>query len=557
QLQKDWSFPYTQYSNDLMAYLKGFEGDHASALKYAMTSLDAAQLTNDFYFEPHAYARIASICMQLDDPASANEWYKKALHTAMQQGELQEIYNVLAITATPELNLEMKWSVLDTLKNLLRKNPPSTVREMQLANLALGNCYADLKDYNTARHYYEAAFKEDEQISALKGGMKTPYMLERLGWITYQLKDYKTARKYFLELLSPAYAHVLSKPELYHVYEDMHRVDSALGNYASAYHYLTLAKRLSEEIFSESQSRQLIDLNVRYQTLQREKLLQESEAKRKLEVQKNANTRKLFYGGFALLGLVITIIYVGYYNNRRKNRLLREHQREIDKQNEILQESNDKQTMLLEEKEWLIREIHHRVKNNLQVIASLLSAQSEFLVDQSAVRVIADSQNRVKAMSLIHQKLYNSRNLSTIDMPEYIGDLVFYLRDSYDEKRKVIFNLEIAKIRLDVSKAVPLGLILNEAITNAFKYAFADVDDPRILIRLTENGNHITLEVSDNGHGLPGNFNGSQNNSFGMILMKGMAEDLEGDFSVINENGIRISVSFTNVVGKESLQLND
>ena len=161
-------------------------------------------------------------------------------------------------------------------------------------------------------------------------------------------------------------------------------------------------------------------------------------------------------------------------------------------------------------------------------------------------RSMADSQHRVKAMSLIHQKLYNSQNLSTVDMAEYIGDLVYYLRESHDLQRKVIFNLEIAKIRLDVSKAVPIGLVLNEAITNAFKYAFLDGDDARMSIRLTAVQNMITLEVSDNGHGLPDEFNMSQSKSFGMILMRGMAEDLEGNFTITTGRGTTITVSFIN-----------
>ena len=130
-------------------------------------------------------------------------------------------------------------------------------------------------------------------------------------------------------------------------------------------------------------------------------------------------------------------------------------------------------------------------------------------------------------------------------MAEYIGDLVAYLRDSLDQRRRVIFNLDIAKIRLDVSKAVPLGLILNESITNAFKYAFAEGDDARISIRLTATA-VITLEISDNGRGLAARFSGSESNSFGMILMKGMAEDLEGSFTIQSGPGTKITVSFTN-----------
>jgi two-component sensor histidine kinase len=550
-LEKVWHYPWTQHTNDLLAYLRGFLGDVAGALEYAMVELDAVDRTNDRFFEPHVYERIASSYMGLNDVAASTDWSKRALRSAMERDDIEVIYWVLECSSMKRLDLDLDLPKLGILQDLLKKKPPYSLRSMQLSDLALGNSYAALNDYLSARQYYLAALKLDEQVSAMKGGMKNSYILEKVGWINLRLGEYATSRKYLMTLMSPSYEKVMTKQELYAAYEDIQRVDSAMGNYSSAYHYLNLAKRLSEKIYTEAQAKQLIDLNVKYQTLQREKQLQASEARRQLEAQHDANTRKLFYGGFALLGLLIIMGTIRYYNNKRKNRQLRQQKQEIDAQNEILHELNDKQTLLLEEKEWLLREIHHRVKNNLQIIASLLSAQSEFLNDQTAIRVMADSRSRVKAMSLIHQKLYNSQSLSTIDMPEYIGDLVTYLRNSYDLQRRVIFTLEIAKIRLDVSKAVPLGLILNEAITNAFKYAFSEGDDARILIGLTAIEETITLEVSDNGRGLTEGFNGAEDNSFGMILMKGMAEDLEGNFTITGNPGTKITVSFANAVIRE------
>ncbi|HXO74778.1 MAG TPA: sensor histidine kinase, partial [Puia sp.] len=548
-LQKAWSFPNSQYTYDLLAYLRVFLGDQAGALQYAISAVDAVEKSNSKFFEPHAYYRVAGVYVNLDDKAAATEWFKRALHAGLERNDRGVIYLALENAAAGRLNLDLGRPVLNTLQEFLRKDPPSNLREMQLANRVLGDCYIQLRDYLTARRYYLAALTLDEKLSATKGGMKNAYLMERVARINIQLREYATSRKYLITLLSPVYAKLISKPELYSVYEDLCKVDSALSDYPSAYHYLSLAERLSDEIYSEAQTKQILDLNVKYQTLQREKLLQISEAKRQLEAQKDADTRKLFYAGFALLGILITMGSIRYYNNKRKNRQLREQKKEIDAQNEVLHELNDRQTVLLEEKEWLLREIHHRVKNNLQIIASLLSAQSEFLDDQTALKVMTDSQNRVKAMSIIHQKLYNSQNLSSIDMAEYIGDLVGYLRDGYDGQRRVIFNLEIAKIRLDVSKAVPLGLILNEAITNAFKYAFDAGDDARISIRLMMAENLITLELTDNGRGLAEGFSVSQNDSFGMILMKGMAEDLEGNFMIRSEEGTTITVSFMNSTG--------
>jgi two-component sensor histidine kinase len=126
----------------------------------------------------------------------------------------------------------------------------------------------------------------------------------------------------------------------------------------------------------------------------------------------------------------------------------------------------------LTEKEWLLKEIHHRVKNNLQVVMSLLDSQADFLQDKVALSAIQESQHRVQAMALIHQKLYQSESLARIPMRSYIEEVVAYLNDSYSRYQPIGFDLSVDDIELDVTLAVPLGLIINEAITNAFNMHF-------------------------------------------------------------------------------------
>src|SRR5450755_1598659 len=131
---------------------------------------------------------------------------------------------------------------------------------------------------------------------------------------------------------------------------------------------------------------------------------------------------------------------------------------------------------------------------------SLLNSQSAYLENDAALTAIHDSQHRVHAMSLIHQKLYNSENVSSINMSSYIRELVTYLRDSFDTGQRVRFELNIEPLEMDVSQAVPLGLILNEAITNSLKYAFPSDMDGMINISLSgTTTNHYLLSISDNG----------------------------------------------------------
>jgi two-component sensor histidine kinase len=168
----------------------------------------------------------------------------------------------------------------------------------------------------------------------------------------------------------------------------------------------------------------------------------------------------------------------------------------------------------------------------------------------AALTAIHDSQHRVQAMSLIHQKLYGSGNLSSIDMSFYIRELVSYLADSFDTGQRIRFELDIKSLEMDVSQAVPLGLILNEAITNSIKYAFPDNRDGIISISLSPTSpQYCLLSIADNGIGMPQHFNNKKPGSLGMSLMTGLSEDLDGNFSIQNNNGTTIKILFPKDMG--------
>jgi two-component sensor histidine kinase len=552
-LQQAWHFPYTQYTYDLLAFFGLFKGDYPAALQMALSSLNATENTGDRHYLPYVYIRIADSYGHLSKQETSFEWDKKALQAEIDMGGEPGLYMVLQQLG--DYTSQIRWGrkILTTVQNTIARYPPANGTDKQRAYVALGACWEGLGHYPAAKRYYEMAWQLESEVLKIRGGMRNNSLRLNLGWINYRTGNYKESRKYFASLLEKPYVKDVNNNILISTYQGLLKVDSCRGDYKSALHYFHLFEQLEEDVSSEKQTRALLDLNVRYETLQREKRLQELQAASRLQEQKETHTRRLFYGGFALLGFIIVMVYIRYYNNKRKNRQLRAQKEEIDVQNSALQELNRKQTTLIDEKEWLLREIHHRVKNNLQIITGLLLSQSEFLRDQAAVDVMVESQRRVQAMSLIHQKLYNSENLSSIYMPEYIGELVDFLRESFVMQHKVVFRLDIAAVWLDVSKAVPLGLILNEVITNAFKYAFPHSDDDRISIRLAAEGSLVSLEVEDNGRGLPKDFDIAASNSFGMILMRGMAEDLEGTFEVGGANGTRIVIRFGNITPKETV----
>jgi len=161
----------------------------------------------------------------------------------------------------------------------------------------------------------------------------------------------------------------------------------------------------------------------------------------------------------------------------------------------------------LEEKEVLLQEIHHRVKNNLQIISSLLNLQTHYVEGEETINVLKDSQNRVKTMAIVHEKLYQSPNLKDINFKEYIEDLISVLFYSYgieSKNIKTLINLEDLKI--DIDTAIPCGLIINELVTNSLKYAFPD-GKGILKVELTSKSDNIKLRVADNGVGLSSGMN--------------------------------------------------
>ena len=199
----------------------------------------------------------------------------------------------------------------------------------------------------------------------------------------------------------------------------------------------------------------------------------------------------------------------------------------------------------LREKEVLLKEIHHRVKNNLQVICSLLRLQSEYIDDELALKSFEATQLRVKSMALIHQKLYKSNDLSRIDAADYIKSLAMEVFRSYNVSNQII-SLEINAdhVKLSPDPAISCSLILCELISNALKHAFPDQENARINIQLSSNGDMFSLQVSDNGIGLPKDLDFRHTESLGLQLVMELVEQLEGEISLQSLGGTTFKINF-------------
>lgn len=259
-------------------------------------------------------------------------------------------------------------------------------------------------------------------------------------------------------------------------------------------------------------------------------LLQQDTSLKQGAIDKASFTRDMLMIGSALL-VIILFLVLNRYMLKRKNAAQ-------------LAERNEKLEQLVHEKELLVKEVHHRVKNNLHTILSLLESQAVFLQDD-ALAAIQKSQSRIYAMSLIHQKLYKQDNITSVNMEEYFVELLMHLEQSFEENRRVIFRKNIEPIQLDVSQAIPLGLILNEAISNAIKYAFQENELKVIHVSLTQShSGDICLMVRDNGIGFPENWEKVLHQSLGIKLIRGLSQDIQGDCSIYNDNGAIVTIRF-------------
>lgn len=202
----------------------------------------------------------------------------------------------------------------------------------------------------------------------------------------------------------------------------------------------------------------------------------------------------------------------------------------------------------LDEKEVLFREIHHRVKNNLQVISSLLRLQSRYISDRQYKRMFLESQNRLESMVLVHELLYRSKDLANIDLKGYVNGLVTLLLSSFGISRgRVDFKTEIAPISMSVDTAIPCGLITNELVSNCLKHAFPDGRKGTVEILLSSNGGNFQLVVADNGIGLPADFDFISAQTLGLRLVNTLVKQLRGEVYVSRSGGTEFHIEFKEI----------
>jgi two-component sensor histidine kinase len=326
----------------------------------------------------------------------------------------------------------------------------------------------------------------------------------------------------------------------------MFLVDSAAGNYLAAIDHLNRNHKQVDSSLAESRQKDIEKLLIQFETQKKEDsiklkdqniaLLNQKTAIQQTKLNKTTLLINITIGGVFLFLVIAALLYRDNRNKKRVNKVITQKNGLLDK---LLTEKEN----LLTEKEWLLKEVHHRVKNNLHTIMCLLESQASRL-ENEALAAVEDSHHRIYAMSLIHKKLYQSEDIKSILMDKYIGELVEYLDDSFKGECGIQFILDIESLRLNIELAIPVALIINEAVTNSMKHAFPDKCLGTVTIKMHRNGDQITLLLADNGIGLGDCPTVAGTGSLGLELMKGLAREIHGRIEFASQSGTKITMIF-------------
>jgi two-component system, sensor histidine kinase PdtaS len=530
KLEKEINFPFTHYTTDLLAMMAYAQGQQGVALEYAMMGIKSADATGDGAMKGYLYCRIGDSYSFRHVDRSPFEWYMKGMEEFEKVGD-DPFRSARAIVYVLENTGESK-EAIELTQQMLRRFPPKDSLQKQGVYLSLAKLYTSRHSYSDAEKYLQAAEKIQENLFLRYGTLNTSEFYFQMANGYFAIKRFDQARMYYNKLLGPTIALEVMRES--NVEYSLYYMDSVDGNFQGAFNHLHKFLNLTVKMMDEKQASANESLRIQYETEKKDnniKILNQQAEIQKTQIKQDKLTRSIMIAGGAVL-----LVFLGLLYNRY--RLKQSQQQVVSQKNVVLQH-------LVEEKEFLMKEIHHRVKNNLQIVISLLNTQSKFLDNEEAIAAISESRHRMQAMSLIHQKLYQSENVAFVSMPGYIREMVDYLDMSFNVGQRIKFELNIDAVDLDISQAIPVGLILNEAVTNCIKHAFTDQPNGIIRVSMRKMADEmIYLEISDNGKGLPANFDFKSSQSLGIRLIRGLIEQIGGELNFSDQDGCRIATTF-------------
>jgi|GEM_PF-526532 len=506
--------------------------------------------------------------------------YELALRTYYEALALRQPENDKKLLAQSFNNIGLLYRAKKDYSNAIRffhhslqlKKDINDVQGIINTSLNIGSCFQYSKNYDSAYYYAVAtealaiqhqkpnditgavgnkgtALKGLKQLAAAEPLLLRSLMeatannntsirltsLQGLGDVYFEQQQFGKALDHYKKGAALAGETGRWKEQLATFYENMANCYASMKQFDKAYACSRNYKSLQDTLLNEENSRHINEMNVLYETEQKQKQisqLSQDVTKGNIANRQSIKERNYLLLSSLLLLALLVVIFISYRNSRRKTARLNE-------QNSVIEKA-------LADKEVLLKEIHHRVKNNMQIVSSLLDLQSISIKDAQAAEAMKEGKNRVQSMALIHQNLYQHDNLKGINARDYIAQLLTHLKDSYNVSQSAVkITTEIDDLTIDVDTMIPIGLMLNELITNVFKYAVPNNNNPELNIALQQKDNSLYLKVKDNGPGFayPDDFKTTK--TFGLKMVRAFAQKLKGTVGVNNQQGALIELYIT------------
>lgn len=529
--QKKIGFLHTQYTETTIAFVEMMTGGMNKAHAYALQSIQSMERTGDTAFSDYFYIRLGNIYEYMGRFNEAIALYNKSL-TSSRPRNAAWFKSFLSVINTMENRGQGK-EALKYLEDMLPKARPDNLLDTMLLEQAILTCLQQVGRHSEMETHIQSMIDAADRLKDPQTQAERAVSYSIAAWHYAVEGNFTKARINRDKVLA-----MRSEKDriftLRFIELAQYKIDSSEGKLLSAIGHYREYSRLTDSFFNLSKAREMEELQIRYETAQKEQSIAFLENESKL--QKSALERTTLLRNITFAGVFLLLAFLGLLYNRYRLK---------QRTNKQLEQLVEEKENLLSEKEWLVREIHHRVKNNLQIVISLMNIQSTYLESGAALDAIRESQSRMNAMSLIHQKLYQSSSLVSINMRTYIGELVRYLMEGLGHGRRITHVLDVEDVELDVAHTVPLGLILNEAVTNSIKYAFPGEREGVIMISLQQDGyEEWTLTITDNGVGLPPGFDIHESSSIGMTLITTLTEQIGGILDLSEGPGLAITIRF-------------
>ncbi len=485
-----------------------------SSLEYYVKALELEAHIEAGHEKGRLYNNLATVYQIRNNPESSIEYYEKALEQYQAINDTTWIANVGSNLGLMYLNkgrISDAEPLIREAVRFYRDNELTTYEGYALLNL--GNLENQKKNYRAAIPNYERAL---QLVPNSVNPLLESACLGGLGMANLQLGNLTTAESFLTRSISGArqYGQLEQEKESANLLAQLY---ARRGRYDQAYHYHVQYTRLKDSLFTAEQDAKMVETLTKYESEKKEQQIALLDTEKALAEERLSTTRNRIIGLGTSLVLVTGFLFWLF----RLNRNLKE---------------------AISDKNVLLKEIHHRVKNNLQVISALLTLQSNYVKDEVAVDALREGQDRVESMALIHKNLYQHDNLKGVNARDYIERLTDHLISSYQlQDQDVQLNLDIQDLMIDVDTMIPLGLIINELISNSLKHAFRDDKQGIISIALRESDGLLKLSVADNGQGT--NMSERPTGGFGQSLIKSLARRLNAETVIQNSEGHSVTMN--------------